>query len=123
MTRKPTWRYKCDFCGKIGYSGGSMAKHEKHCTANDDRECRVCKMIEAEQNPMYLLVAAAQTGSLRELEDTAEGCPACMLAAIRRIPIHYPGGYQDDDGDAFSKWKYKDAMKSIWADFNERNSW
>jgi hypothetical protein len=121
MTRKQTWRYKCDFCGKTGYSAGSMGKHEKHCTANPNRECRVCKMVEGEQKSADELLAAAWRG-LEVLEDIADGCPACMLAAIRRIPVHYPGGTADDEGDEFSKWKFKDAMKQIWDQINEDNA-
>lgn len=122
MTKKKTWRYKCDHCGKIGYSGASMAKHEKHCTLNDNRECRVCKMMEGSQEPMAELVAAARLG-LARLEEVAGGCPACMLAAIRRIPIHYPGGHEDSEGDSLARWKYKDAMKEVWATINEANCW
>lgn len=117
MTRKQAWRYKCDFCGKVGYSGGYMAKHEKCCTANPDRVCRMCKLIEVDQKPIADLVAAAKRG-LKALEEEAEGCPACMLAAIRRMPIHYPGGYPDDFGDELSNWKFKDAMKSAMEEVN-----
>lgn len=124
MTRKPAWRYKCDFCGKTGYSACHMAKHEKHCTANDNRECRVCKLVEAEQKPMADLVAAAWRG-IEALEEVAEGCPACMLSAIRRMPpLHGPGNFystwDSDGGDGLSTWDYKKAMKSVWDNFNER---
>ncbi len=40
-TRKMN-RYYCDFCKKSGGSKYWMEKHEKHCTANPDRECRMC---------------------------------------------------------------------------------
>ncbi len=29
-----------------------MRKHEAHCTMNPDRECNVCKLVDAEQGPM-----------------------------------------------------------------------
>lgn len=34
--------YYCDHCNKRGLSKGAMNTHEKHCTANPDRECRMC---------------------------------------------------------------------------------
>lgn len=82
---------------------------------------------------MAELVAAARLG-LARLEEVSGGCPACMLSAIRRIPIHYPGGYQDGRtephqltnesvGDSLSRWKYKEAMKEVWATINEANCW
>ena len=32
--------YYCDYCNKKGLR--SLKAHEKHCTANPDRECRLC---------------------------------------------------------------------------------
>lgn len=122
MTRKPAWRYKCDFCGKKSYSGGHMAKHEKHCTANDNRECRVCKLVEGKQRGMEELVMAAWCG-IDVLREVAGGCPACMLSAIRRMPpLHSPGFHPltHDGGDGLSAWDYKKAMKAAWDAFNER---
>lgn len=34
--------YYCEFCKKYRLTKPSMEKHEKHCTLNPDRECRVC---------------------------------------------------------------------------------
>jgi hypothetical protein len=42
MTKKQVWLYTCDHCGKYGRSGGHMARHEKSCTANPARICRMC---------------------------------------------------------------------------------
>lgn len=41
-TVKKVNQYECDFCGKKNYSKGAMNKHEKHCTCNPNRECRMC---------------------------------------------------------------------------------
>ncbi len=87
MTRKPSYRYKCDFCGKTSGSGGHMARHEKHCTLNPQRVCRVCKETGLEEQDMATLIAALGTGDaagVKALESLAERCPACMLAAIRQ---------------------------------------
>lgn len=121
MTRKPAYRYKCDFCGKCGYSASAMKTHEKHCTANPARECRVCKMLEVEQKPIEDLAAAAFRG-IKALTDEAEGCPACMLAAIRKIgPPHLPG-WPDPGDDPLMDWSFKAAMKSVWDDINSANA-
>jgi hypothetical protein len=45
MRMKKVNRYWCDFCNKAGLSSHSMIKHEKHCTMNLVRECRVCALM------------------------------------------------------------------------------
>lgn len=45
MRRVQRWRYYCDFCKKAGQSGFHMANHERHCTLNPARECRMCEHI------------------------------------------------------------------------------
>jgi hypothetical protein len=42
MKTKKVNRYYCDFCNRGGCSAAHMKKHERHCTANPERECRVC---------------------------------------------------------------------------------
>lgn len=92
MTKKQVWRYACDFCGKKSLSSGHMKTHEKHCTANPNRECRMCKhfcgdgysvaglsaLLDANAPPDYGLLA---------LREKTDGCPMCMLAAIRQSGI------------------------------------
>jgi hypothetical protein len=52
------WRYYCDFCKKAGQSGFHMAKHEKSCTLNPARECRMCvKLAEGSQADMSAMLA------------------------------------------------------------------
>jgi len=64
MTRKRVWRYYCEHCKKSGGSAYHLREHEKHCTGNPERECRVCQMDradvdrgEGEQRPMAELLA------------------------------------------------------------------
>jgi len=45
MRKVQRWRYYCDHCTKAGQSGYHMANHEKHCTLNPLRECRMCLHI------------------------------------------------------------------------------
>lgn len=46
MRTKKVNRYWCDHCNKAGLQAGAMRKHEKHCTMNPARSCRVCVLIE-----------------------------------------------------------------------------
>lgn len=49
MKRVKKWVYYCEFCKKSGRSASHMAQHEKHCTANPDRECGMCEVIGNQQ--------------------------------------------------------------------------
>lgn len=57
MIKKKKWRYYCEFCSKSGGSGGVMSTHEKHCTMNPNRVCRLCKNMEEDQPDMRELLA------------------------------------------------------------------
>ena len=127
---KMTWtRCTCDHCGKKNWSKGLMRKHEMHCTKNPNRECRVCKMVEGEQKPIAeLLALLPETASWEDeygfvvyhedttknvnaalplLRDACEGCPACILSALRQKGIPVPLATDFD----FTK-----EMKSLWND-------
>lgn len=91
-----------------------MAKHEKHCTMNPSRECRMCRQIdEQEQRQMYELIAVlpnptiyrvedglglicyegleeAANSALPKLRKLAADCPMCVFAAIRQKGIPVP---------------------------------
>ena len=87
VTRKKVWRYYCDFCDKANCCASAMHKHEKHCTANPNRECGMCKCADFETKPIKALIGALGNGDkqgVNALREKAEGCPACMLAAIRQ---------------------------------------
>ena len=90
MRRKPSYRYYCDYCKKSGGSGSAMAIHEKHCTMNPNRVCRFCATGAdwgMEQHPIGDLIAALGCGDeagMKALRELAQGCPACILAAIRQ---------------------------------------
>lgn len=102
MIRKRSWRYYCEHCGKSSGSGGHMARHEKTCTKNPYRECRMCKserlrdMLESverhwPQPPfsqdaiqwLFERLGAGDIEGVHELRKAVGGCPACMLTIVR----------------------------------------
>jgi len=125
-------RCECDYCNKKNWSVGAMRHHEKHCTMNPNRECRVCKMVDSVQAPIAELMAlipdvkgtADQYGNvsyseadilsvkaaLPALRDACGGCPACILSAYRQKGVHL--GIVDE-------FDFTKEMKSIWTDINE----
>lgn len=138
MKIKKVNRYWCDFCNKAGLSASHMAKHEKHCTLNPARECRMCKMMkdgwdsDFKQATLPELIAilpppdmvANENGGIEYhytyqakldaaiplLRKAAGGCPACMMAALRQAKIHVPMA----TGFDFTR-----ECKEIWSGINE----
>lgn len=45
MRTKLVKRHWCDHCNKAGLQAHTMARHEKHCTLNPERACRVCGLL------------------------------------------------------------------------------
>ncbi len=84
MRKKRSWRYYCDHCGKSGGSGGAMSQHERHCTLNPTRECRMCALAGGAPTSMPRLIAALRGNGVVGAREAADGCPACVLAAIRQ---------------------------------------
>lgn len=96
MTRRKVWQYWCEYCSKHNLSASSITRHEKYCTANPNRACRMCAHTERQrQAPLSELIACIDASKpdegLEDLRTAADGCPACMLAAIRQCAVHWPG--------------------------------
>ena len=98
MKQVKRWRYYCDHCKKAGGSKHHMRKHEERCTMNPNRVCGMCRMLEEVQSDIGDMIAAigpymphSDWGdeALCRLRDSANGCPACMLAAIRQANVTY----------------------------------
>lgn len=140
MKTKQVTRYTCDYCGKHSYSASHMSKHERHCTMNPHRACRVCKMLEHEQPNLEQLRALLpdgnewanqyvdESGSLKyewgnvarlqkfvhkvlpDLRKQAGNCPACIMAALRQQHIYLP---------IVTAFNFTNEMKDIWTEINE----
>jgi hypothetical protein len=123
--------YYCDFCKKRSLSAGAMRKHEKHCTANLNRECGLCKekydymeIIETLKK-RYNLITTEYDGftscsvewieeplTIEEIKDLVEGCPACTLTIIRKLDDIIKIKYNE------LNYNYKHDVTNWW---NEKN--
>jgi len=122
MRSKKRWRHYCDYCKKSGAQGPTMERHEAHCTLNPQRGCRMCEAAGLEQQPMEDLIEALDNGralgdcdaeGMKELRKLAQGCPACMLAAIRIRHAGGPGAQETWDFD------FRQEANRFWARLNE----
>jgi len=107
-------RHYCDFCKKATGTKPSMVRHEKGCTANPGRACRMCSFAGLAQQPMPVLQAAYAKG-FKALEAACEGCPACMLATQRQhwVNVVYDSEtYNDGRDDERGEWDFKKASKA-----------
>jgi hypothetical protein len=127
MKKKQVWRYYCEYCKKANCSGSAIAKHEKSCTKNPNRICRMCKMLDKVQKPTKELLDLLPDhdpsdlvfrfgernepieAGIDKLRKITEDCPACILAALRQKGIPVPA----------TSFDFEKECKSAWADFND----
>lgn len=128
MRKVKRWRYYCDYCKKAGGSAGHMKSHEKHCTANPNRICGMCDVLQVTQKSIeelkkelrkivkkfseksIFMNMATNEKATDEFRDFTNGCPACMLAAIRQL-----------EEEPTISLDFKKECEDFWADINERN--
>lgn len=96
MKKKKVWRYTCDHCQKSSGSASFISRHERHCTKNPNRICRMCARVGDTQAPIDTLIDALEFRHIPpsdldwvevhpdKLREVAHNCPACMLAALRQ---------------------------------------
>ena len=108
--------YYCEFCKKKGLSSGHMHSHEKHCTANPKRDCRMCKTNGSMTIMLKLLNSIKTIDTVREVSVYGDECPACVLAFMRQKGIH---NVKIRDTNDF--WNYKDSVNKWWKVKNEEN--
>lgn len=106
----------CEFCKRHGLSRHSMEAHEAKCTLNP---VRVCKWGEEGHTAAYGLRVLAEEVRQRAplgpadidwLHDEVDGCPACMLAALRQSGLEYHfdtenGGKLWDYGEEVERYR------------------
>ena len=143
MKEKKVWRYWCEYCNKAGLQKGAMRQHERHCTMNPKRVCRVCAMVqdcpleETQQHDPVALAAMLPDPSehknlteenfeyiddsikeplakaVQAVREVCGGCPACIMAALRQRGIPVPLAEGLD---------FKKEMQSFWDEINERKA-
>jgi len=124
-------RYYCDFCDKRGGSAWHILRHESACTKNPQRECRMCRVLFAQEQPSIEILKAILpnpddfrhvenwgtvfVGIEKPLEaifpvlrEAAGNCPACIMAALRQKGIPVP----------CSPLRFTDECREAWNDFN-----
>ena len=106
MKIKKVLQYTCDFCGKKKYTKSSAVLHEKHCTSNPNRECRMCiyssgargnlseliKLLPDISNRKSFqdntdLISDLKTIYIPKLQEASDNCPACIWAALKQSGI------------------------------------
>ena len=137
MRRVQRWRYYCDFCKKAGGSAGHMARHEQGCTANPNRVCGICKHAESNPEPLATLVEFVKSNAtthpvmteqsepyctlgkeaLEELRKRADGCPACMFAALRQAKTYAEERTFDFQAELQSTWSVINGARSAREDY------
>lgn len=94
MKTKKVNRYYCDFCTKANCSSSAMRLHERHCTMNLNRQCRMCRSSRNLPTLTKLFPATSayydkdgkdlQEENLKKICKSCGGCPACILAMLRQ---------------------------------------
>lgn len=132
MTRRQVWQYWCEHCGKHNLSAASIAQHEKHCTKNPARICRMCKASGGEQLPIEELAKCIDISlpdeGLSMLRTVSGHCPACMLAALLQCGAYRPGytlmtaGYVRGMLELPEPFDFKAECKAWWDEFNNERA-
>lgn len=115
MRTKKVNRYYCDFCKKSGCASGHMKAHEKHCTANPNRECRLCKTPHRDFVELRKYIVGFRESEdenyrylPKELRDAVGNCPACILATLRQ-----------EQGRHVYSFDFKKELEQWWANENQ----
>lgn len=121
-------RYYCDHCNKGSGSPSAMKRHESGCTLNPERVCRMCAITfedggEKPAPPRDELVRVMDVDGFKAMCEAANGCPACILAALRtkNRMDDMIGPFVDGPEDGREAWSYSAAKKEFWSNFNDRD--
>lgn len=100
--------YYCEYCSRHRLTSHSIKEHEKHCTLNPNRTCRMCdgldlapllkkygnrfKIDEHEDRFGISLRWVWTHGevTIGEIDADTDGCPACTLAVLRITGLNTP---------------------------------
>lgn len=102
--------YYCDFCGAHRLSKRGIEFHEKHCTKNANRECRLCfdydsqpdyheLVAEVRETPHESLMHSDTRDAMWDyLKAACNDCPGCIMTVLRLSGRHdiRPDGWDWD---------------------------
>ena len=113
--------YYCEYCKKHRLM--PLLKHEKHCTSNPDRECKLCGRTEsvrsliAKYKKQCVVIEMSTSDSfnlsglhvkekpkIQDIIDDVNGCPNCILTIIKGLNISYPIELKFDYQRELSEW-------------------
>lgn len=77
--------YYCEFCKKRSLRKDTMIKHEKHCTLNPNRICRLCGVINIKPLIEKYKSLPITEDSVSQILDECDCCPNCTLTVLRCI--------------------------------------
>lgn len=99
--------YYCEYCKK--HQLRSVAVHEKHCTLNPNRECRMCHEDNKDVLDKYKdkKVQWPAEKAIEDLRIACGGCPACMLWVIRVNKL------------TWVSFNYQEESEKWWAENNQ----
>ncbi len=104
--------YYCEHCKKHYLNAGAMAHHEKHCTANPNRECRLCGG-RLDLNEIKFQIKRMQKKNkffnAKDIMDFVDSCPMCTFSIIRQLKWHrWPFNQK-------LKFNFKEELSEWWA--------
>jgi hypothetical protein len=106
--------YYCDFCCLHRLSRKGMEFHEKHCTKNPDRFCRLCFDYDAQPDyralvgkikaltPEPYFDYEARQRAWELLKSETNECPGCMMTVLRLGDLH---SIRPDEIDEHWDWE------------------
>lgn len=124
--------YYCGFCKKHTLTKNSMESHEKHCTANPDRQCRMCledsgitmdgderRKLAGQLKGMILRnrEEPVEPAPLEWLQKQVDDCPACILTVVRLADMDTGSLTNWDDS-----WNYKEETVRRMKELNEERA-
>ena len=86
--------YYCDYCKKRYLHKGFAEKHEKHCTANPNRICRMCNVAGNEQKDLRKLLKKYEL----ELTTPATDCEGDTIPELTKLSNDDVTALQKDVG-------------------------
>ena len=128
--------YYCDFCKKHSLTSWSLEKHEKHCTLNPQRYCRICQTQRVNEHWIKKLQDAFKTMEAKKQATPSSpaafsysgeivsefqhkfdeikretGCPICFLSIVRLSKIT----------TYLTTYNFQKEMQEYWNEVNQDN--